>query len=72
MTAVDRAAHLRRRQRIFLIFTAVLCLAYARQLLTSPTAGQDFRAFFAAATVAAAKKARKSCPTVGATASWRT
>ena len=53
MTAVDRAAHLRRRQRIFLIFTAVLCLAYARQLLTSPTAGQDFRAFFAAATVSA-------------------
>jgi hypothetical protein len=47
------AAHLQRRQRIFLIFTAVLCLAYARQLLTSPTAGQDFRAFFAAATVSA-------------------
>src|SRR6202011_1759372 len=53
VTAVDRAAHLRRRQRIFLIFTAVLCLAYARQLFTSPTAGQDFRAFFAAATVSA-------------------
>jgi hypothetical protein len=47
------AAHQQRRQRIFLIFTAVLCLAYARQLLTSPTAGQDFRAFFAAATVSA-------------------
>jgi hypothetical protein len=47
------AAHLRRRQRLFVIFTLVLCLAYARQLLTSPTAGQDFRAFFAAATVSA-------------------
>ena len=47
------AAHLRRRQRLFVIFTLVLCLAYARQLLTSPTAGQDFRAFFAAATVCA-------------------
>lgn len=47
------AARLRRRQRLFLIFTAVLCLAYARQLLSSPTAGQDFRAFFAAATVSA-------------------
>jgi Glycosyltransferase family 87 len=46
-------AGVRRRQRIFVIFTAILCLAYARQLLTSPTAGQDFRAFFAAATVSA-------------------
>ena len=53
MTAVAREHHLRRRQRLFVIFTAVLCLAYARQLLTSPTAGQDFRAFFAAATVSA-------------------
>src|SRR5438105_12328223 len=53
VTGADRAARLRRRQRLFLIFTAVLCVAYARQLLTSPTAGQDFRAFFAAATVSA-------------------
>jgi hypothetical protein len=44
---------IRRRQRLFLIFTAVLVLAYARQLTVAPTAGQDFRAFFAAATVAA-------------------
>src|SRR5256885_8581740 len=36
-----------------MIFTAVLLLAYARQLVGAPTAGQDFRAFFAAATVAA-------------------
>jgi hypothetical protein len=44
---------IRRRQRLFLIFTTVLVLAYARQLTVAPTAGQDFRAFFAAATVAA-------------------
>jgi len=43
----------RRRLRLFVIFTAVLVLAYGRQLVGSPTAGQDFRAFFAAATVAA-------------------
>ena len=53
MTAAAPADHLRRRQRLFVIFTLVLCLAYARQLLSSPTAGQDFRAFYAAATVSA-------------------
>ena len=58
MTAAERG--IRRRQRLFVIFTAVLVLAYARQLAVAPDAGQDFRAFFAAATVAAAKKARKS------------
>jgi hypothetical protein len=51
MTAAERG--IRRRQRLFVIFTAVLLLAYARQLAAAPTAGQDFRAFFAAATVAA-------------------
>ena len=51
MTAAERG--IRRRQRLFVIFTAVLVLAYARQLVLAPTAGQDFRAFFAAATVAA-------------------
>lgn len=51
MTAAQRG--LRRRQRLFVLFTAVLVLTYARQLLAAPTAGQDFRAFFAAATVAA-------------------
>ncbi|MDQ6712298.1 MAG: DUF2029 domain-containing protein [Candidatus Dormibacteraeota bacterium] len=51
MTAAERG--LRRRQRLFVIFTAVLVLAYARQLVVAPSAGQDFRAFFAAATVAA-------------------
>lgn len=51
MTAAQRG--LRSRQRLFVIFTAVLVLTYARQLVVAPTAGQDFRAFFAAATVAA-------------------
>ena len=51
MTPAERG--IRRRQRLFVIFTAVLLLAYARQLAGAPTAGQDFRAFFAAATVAA-------------------
>ncbi|HET9849913.1 MAG TPA: glycosyltransferase 87 family protein [Candidatus Dormibacteraeota bacterium] len=44
---------IRRRQRLLVVFTAVLVLAYVRQLAIAPTAGQDFRAFFAAATVAA-------------------
>src|SRR3981189_1747126 len=51
MTAPDLRT--RRRQRLFVVFTAVLVLAYARQLVVAPSAGQDFRAFFAAATVAA-------------------
>src|SRR5437899_12831716 len=51
MTAAERG--IRRRQRLFVVFTAVLVLAYARQLVNAPTAGQDFRAIFAAATVAA-------------------
>src|SRR2546430_17218756 len=51
MTAAERG--IRRRQRLFVVFTAVLVLAYARQLVVAPTAGQDFRAFFAAATRAA-------------------
>ena len=51
MTAAERGS--RRRQRLFVIFTAVLLLAYVRQLAVAPTVGQDFRAFFAAATVAA-------------------
>src|ERR1700694_6064089 len=50
MTAAERG--IRRRQRLFVIFTAVLVLASARQLAVAPTAGQDFRAFFAAGPVA--------------------
>jgi hypothetical protein len=51
MTAAQRG--LRTRKRLFVVFTAVLLLTYGRQLVVAPTAGQDFRAFFAAATVAA-------------------
>jgi hypothetical protein len=51
MRAADRGA--KRRQRLFVGFCAILLLAYGRQLLSAPTAGQDFRAFFAAGTVAA-------------------
>jgi Glycosyltransferase family 87 len=41
------------RQRLFVTFLAVLALASARQLATSPSHGQDFRDFFAAATLIA-------------------
>ncbi len=41
------------RQRLFLIFLAVLALASARQLVVAPGHGQDFRDFFAAATLVA-------------------
>jgi hypothetical protein len=35
------------------LFLVVMTIPYGRQILTSPTVGQDFRAFFAAATVLA-------------------
>ena len=41
------------RLRLLGVFLAVLVVAYARQLITSPTAGQDFRVFYAAATLVA-------------------
>jgi hypothetical protein len=41
----------RLRLRILVLFLIVMTIPYGRQLLTSPTVGQDFRAFFAAATV---------------------
>jgi hypothetical protein len=41
------------RQRLLVIFLLAMLMPYGRQVLTSPTAGQDFRAFFAAATVVA-------------------
>ena len=50
-TRSDAQRRGRTRRRIFVVFTLVLVLAYGRQLLSSPTAGQDFRAFYAAATV---------------------
>jgi hypothetical protein len=39
------------RLRLLLAFLALLTIAYTRQMLTSPTAGQDFRAFYAGAVV---------------------
>src|SRR3989441_9414408 len=51
MTAAERG--IRRRQRLFVLSPAGVVLAYARQPVAAPPAGQDFRAFFAAATVAA-------------------
>src|SRR5260370_2257358 len=51
MTAAERG--IRRRQRLFVIFTAVLVVAYASPLAVAPRAGQDFRAFCAGATVGA-------------------
>ncbi len=47
------SARQRFRLRLLGVFLAVMILAYARQLITSPTAGQDFRVFFAAATLVA-------------------
>ena len=43
----------RLRQRLLIIFLIAMTIPYARQVVTSPTVGQDFRAFFAAATVVA-------------------
>lgn len=47
------SARQRFRLRLLGVFLAVMIVAYARQLVTSPTAGQDFRVFFAAATLVA-------------------
>ncbi len=41
------------RQRLFCAFLVMLALASARQLVISPSHGQDFRDFFAAATLVA-------------------
>ncbi|HSO93746.1 MAG TPA: glycosyltransferase family 87 protein [Candidatus Dormibacteraeota bacterium] len=51
MTVADRRRGF--RQRLFLSFLAVLALASARQLIISPSHGQDFRDFYAAATLVA-------------------
>lgn len=46
-------ARRRFRQRLLVIFLVAMLIPYGRQLVTSSTVGQDFRAFFAAATVVA-------------------
>jgi hypothetical protein len=43
----------RLRQRLLVLFLLAMLVPYARQIAASPTVGQDFRAFFAAATVEA-------------------
>ena len=51
---MTRAAARRRfRQRLLVVFLLAMLVPYGRQLVTSSTVGQDFRAFFAAATVVA-------------------
>ena len=46
-------ARRRLRQRLLVLFLAAMIIPYTRQLVSSPTVGQDFRAFFAAGTVVA-------------------
>lgn len=46
-------ARRRLRQRLLVLFLLAMLVPYARQIASSPTLGQDFRAFFAAATVEA-------------------
>lgn len=50
---MTRAARGRFRQRLLVLFLLAMLIPYARQVVSSPTLGQDFRAFFAAATVVA-------------------
>jgi len=50
---VTGAGRRRLRQRLLVLFLLAMMVPYTRQLVTSPTVGQDFRAFFAAATVVA-------------------
>jgi len=51
---MTRAGARRRfRQRLLVVFLLAMLVPYGRQLVTSSTVGQDFRAFFAAATVVA-------------------
>jgi hypothetical protein len=65
---MTRAAARRRfRQRLLVVFLLAMLIPYGRQLLTSSTVGQDFRAFFAAATVVAHHGDPYNWPTLAAT-----
>ena len=65
---MTRAAARRRfRQRLLVVFLLVMLIPYGRQLVTSSTVGQDFRAFFAAATVVAHHGDPYNWPTLAAT-----
>jgi Glycosyltransferase family 87 len=60
-------ARARFRQRLLVIFLLAMLIPYARQVASSPTLGQDFRAFFAAATVVAHHGDPYNWPTLAAT-----
>ena len=65
---MTRAAVRRRfRQRLLVVFLLAMLIPYGRQLLTSTTVGQDFRAFYAAATVVAHHGDPYNWPTLAAT-----
>jgi hypothetical protein len=65
---MTRAAARRRfRQRLLVFFLLAMLIPYGRQLVTSSTVGQDFRAFFAAATVVAHHGDPYNWPTLAAT-----
>jgi hypothetical protein len=59
-------ARRRFRQRLLVIFLLAMLMPYGRQLVTSSTVGQDFRAFFAAATVVAHHGDPYNWPTLAA------
>jgi hypothetical protein len=61
------AARRRFRQRLLLVFLVAMLIPYGRQLATSSTVGQDFRAFFAAATVVAHHGDPYNWPSLAAT-----
>jgi hypothetical protein len=65
---MTRAAARRRfRQRLLVVFLLAMLIPYGRQLVTSTTVAQDFRAFFAAATVVAHHGDPYNWPTLAAT-----
>jgi hypothetical protein len=61
------AARRRFRLRLLVLFLLVMILPYARQVVSSSTVGQDFRAFFAAATVVAHHGDPYNWPSLAAT-----
>src|ERR1700730_15695310 len=61
------AARGRFRQPLLVLFLLAMLIPYARKVFSSPTLGQDFRAFFAAATVVAHQGDPYHWPTLGAT-----
>ncbi len=61
------AARGRFRQRLLVLFLLAMLIPYARQVISSPTLGQDFRVFFAAATVVAHHGDPYSWPSLAAT-----